>query len=309
MADINVELLIPQLTLEEKISLLAGRNFWETFPVTRLSIPSLRVSDGPNGARGGQWDNGTTAACFPASVCLAATWDEMLVAALAGETISKGARVVLAPTVNPHRSPLGGRNFESFSEDPLLAGRLATAYINGVQAQGVGATIKHFAANEQETKRHSMNSNVSQRALREIYMKPFEIAVKAANPWAVMTSYNLLNGTHADMSKYLIQDVLREQWGFKGLVMSDWGGTNSGTESLLAGLDLEMPGPANHRKIPGTKAAIESGKLSEQTIDERVLAVLKLVKKAGKFENPVSTLFALRPQTADRNGWRKLCII
>ncbi|PVH68511.1 glycoside hydrolase family 3 protein [Cadophora sp. DSE1049] len=131
-----------------------------------------------------------------------------------------------------------------------------------------------------------MNSNVSQRALREIYLKPFEIAVKAANPWAVMTSYNLLNGTHADMSKYLIQDVLREQWGFKGLVMSDWGGTNSATESLLAGLDLEMPGPANHRKIPDIKAAIESGKLSEQTIDERVLAVLELVKKAGKFENP-----------------------
>ncbi|KAH9218724.1 glycoside hydrolase superfamily [Leptodontidium sp. 2 PMI_412] len=277
-----LKLLIPQLTLEEKISLLAGRNFWETFAVPRLDIPSLRVSDGPNGARGGQWEGGTTAACFPASVCLAATWDEKLVAeigdALAGETISKGARVL---------------NFESFSEDPYLAGRLATAYINGIQARGVGATIKHFAGNEQESRRQSMNSNISERALREIYLKPFEIAVKAAKPWALMTSY---------MSKYLIRDVLREQWGFKGLVMSDWGGTNSVEGSLLAGLDLEMPGPASQRKIPDIKAAIESGKLTEQVIDERVLAVLRLVKQAGKFENPEE----LEEQAIDRPEDRAL---
>lgn len=141
----------------------------------------------------------------------------------------------LGPTVCPHRSPLGGRNFESFSEEPLLAGRLATNYIKGLQSTGVGATIKHFAVNEQETRRFTMNCNVSERALREIYLKPFEIAIKGAAPWAVMTSYNLVNGTHADQNEFLLQTVLRDQWKFEGLVMSDWGGTNSVAESITAG--------------------------------------------------------------------------
>lgn len=143
--------------------------------------------------------------------------------------------ISLGPTICPHRSPLGGRNFESFSEDPLLAGNLATRYIQGLQSTGVGATVKHYAANEQETHRVSINANISERALREIYLKPFEIAIKNAVPWAVMTSYNLVNGTHSDYNEFLLQTVLRDQWKFKGLVMSDWGGTNSVAESIAAG--------------------------------------------------------------------------
>ncbi|RDW57663.1 beta-glucosidase-10 [Coleophoma crateriformis] len=287
---VDIEGLISQLTLEEKISLLAGQNFWETVPVPRLNIPSLKVSDGPNGARGAQFKGGVKAACFPASVSLAATWDQSLPQkignALAEETISKGAYVLLAPTVCPHRSPLGGRNFESFSEDPFLAGQLATSYIIGLQEKGVGATIKHFVANEQETRRFTMNVNVSERALREIYLKPFEIAIKKAEPWALMTSYNLVNGTHADLNEHLLQTILREQWGFKGLVMSDWGGTNSCAESITAGLDLEMPGPANRRKMEDVKKAISSGTLQVESIDGCVRAIMKLLEKTGKFAKP-----------------------
>lgn len=150
--------------------------------------------------------------------------------------MTKGAYCLLAPTVCPHRHPLGGRNFESFSEDPLLAGEMAASYINGVQELGVAATIKHFAANEQETDRFTVNVTVGERALREVYLKPFEIAVKKAKPWAVMTSYNLLNGVHADASEFLLEKVLRGQWGWKGLVMSDWGGTNSTAATLNAGM-------------------------------------------------------------------------
>jgi len=282
--------LLTTLTLEEKISLLAGQNFWETVPIPRAGVPSLKVSDGPNGARGATFSNGTTAACFPASVLLAASWDLTLVRrignALAEETKTKGARVILGPTVCPHRHVLGGRNFESFSEDPLLAGVMAASYVKGVQEKGVGATVKHFAVNEQETKRFTMNANVSDRALREIYLKPFEIAVKEAQPWAIMSSYNLVNGTHADMNEYLLKTVLRENWGFDGLVMSDWGGVNSTVESLKAGLDLEMPGPTIRRKIEDVKAAINAGKLSVDVIDQRVSAVLTLLQRTGRFENP-----------------------
>lgn len=282
--------LVNDLTLEEKVSLLAGKDFWVTNPVERLGIPSLKVSDGPNGARGGLFKGGLSSACFPAAVSLASTFDRTLVAgvgkALAEETRSKGATVLLGPTICPHRDPRGGRNFESFSEDPFLAGELATEYINGLQREGVGATVKHYAANEQETKRFTMNSNVSQRALREIYLKPFEIAVKKSDPWALMTSYNLVNGTHADMNKYLIEDVLRKEWGFKGLVMSDWGGTNSTAESLEAGLDLEMPGPTIHRTVEKVQEALKSGKLSEKALNARVEKTLELLVRTGKFAKP-----------------------
>ena len=287
---VSIETLLSSLTLEEKVSLLAGRNFWETVGIPEKGIPALKTSDGPNGARGGTFRNGTTAACFPASVLLAASWDPELVHrignALAEETKTKGASVLLAPTVCLHRHPLGGRNFESFSEDPYLAGVLATEYIEGVQENGVAATIKHFAANEQETKRFTINANVSERALRELYMKPFELAIKKARPLAVMTSYNLINGVHADANKWLIDQVLRNEWGFNGLVMSDWGGTNTTAESINAGLDLEMPGPTVRRKIEDVKAAVEEGKVSEETINERVTAVLRLLDQTGTFQNP-----------------------
>lgn len=209
-------------------------------------------------------------------------------AALAEETQSKGARVLLAPTVCLHRHPLGGRNFESFSEDPLLAGKLAAAYIRGLQDKGVGATIKHFAANEQETARFTVNETISERALRELYLKPFEIAIKESNPWAVMTSYNLVNGTHADSSEFLLKKVLRGDWGWKGLVMSDWGGTNSTAESINAGLDLEMPGPTRWRKIEDVKAAIAAGKTSEEAVTDRARNVLELLVKIRQFEDPIT---------------------
>jgi beta-glucosidase len=185
-----------------------------------------------------------------------------------------------------HRHPLGGRNFESFSEDPLLAGKLVSQVVHGLQSKGVAATVKHFAVNEQETERLKVDEIVSERALREIYLKPFEIAIKEANPWAVMTAYNKINGCHADSHEYLLNKVLRGEWGWKGLVMSDWGGTNSTADSLNAGLDLEMPGPTRFRNYKDVKGAIENGEVSEKTIDDRVRNVLELIKKVGGFENP-----------------------
>jgi beta-glucosidase len=185
-----------------------------------------------------------------------------------------------------HRHPLGGRNFESFSEDPCLAGKMAANVVNGLQEKGIAATIKHFAANEQETERLHVNEIVSERALREIYMKPFEITIKEANPLAVMTSYNKINGTHADSHLFLLKQVLRGEWGWEGLVMSDWGGVNSVVDSLNAGLDLEMPGPTRWRGIDAVTEAVKRGEVTEETITERARNVLNLIEKVGGFENP-----------------------
>lgn len=185
-----------------------------------------------------------------------------------------------------HRHPLGGRNFESFSEDPYLAGKLAAQNVLGVQSTGVSATIKHFAANEQETQRLSVEEIISERALREIYLKPFEIAVKEAKPGAVMTAYNKVNGHHADSQPFLLQQVLRGEWGWDGLIMSDWGGTNSTAAALNAGLDLEMPGPTRWRKVEDVKEAIKSGEVTEQTINERTLHVLKFLERQKCFDDP-----------------------
>lgn len=185
-----------------------------------------------------------------------------------------------------HRHPLGGRNFESYSEDPFLAGKLAASNVKGIQSTGVSATIKHFAANEQETLRLSVDEIISERALREIYLKPFEFAVKEANPDAVMTAYNKVNGHHADSQQFLLQQVLRGEWGWEGLVMSDWGGTNSTAEALNAGLDLEMPGPTRWRKPDAVLAAIKAGKVTEETINERTLRVLKFLEHHDRFNNP-----------------------
>ncbi|KAI5921346.1 family 3 glycoside hydrolase [Camillea tinctor] len=286
----DIEAILQTLTLEEKISLLAGRNFWETVPIPAKGVPNIKTSDGPNGARGADFTGGTPAACFPAACCVAATFDveaaHQIGQALAEETQSKGARCLLAPTTCIHRHPLGGRNFESFSEDPFLAGKLASQVIQGVQSRGVAATIKHFAVNEQETDRFSVDETVSERALREIYLRPFEIAIKEAKPWAVMTGYNSVNGHHCDSNPFLLQKVLRGDWGWDGLVMSDWGGTNSTVESLNAGLDLEMPGPTIRRKVPDVVAAVKEGKVSESTIDDRARRVLRFLERLKAFEDP-----------------------
>ncbi|KAF2854588.1 glycoside hydrolase family 3 protein [Plenodomus tracheiphilus IPT5] len=287
---VRVETILASLTLEEKVSLLAGKDFWETVPIPAKGVPAIKTSDGPNGARGEVFSGGTRAACFPAAVCSAATWDPELSKkighALAQETKTKGACVLLAPTMCNHRHPLGGRNFESFSEDPLLAGKMAANVVKGLQENGIAATVKHFVANEQETDRLRVDTIVSERALREIYLKPFEITIKDARPLAVMTSYNKVNGIHADSNDMLLKQVLRGDWGWDGLVMSDWGGTNSTAAALNAGLDLEMPGPTRLRTVEAVTTAVQQGHVTEKTITQRARNVLKLIERVGAFENP-----------------------
>lgn len=294
----RIEELISQMTLEEKVSMLAGADAWHTVPVERLGIPAMKVTDGPVGARGVASSGGPTSACFPAGVALAATWDPDLVErvgkALAEETRAKGAHILLAPTVNIHRSPLAGRNFECYSEDPYLTGQMAVAYINGLQSGGAGACIKHFVCNDSEFERRSISSEVGERALREIYLHPFEIAVREAKPWAVMSSYNRINGTFASENSYLLLDILKGEWGFEGIVISDWWGTYS-PNIAKGGLDLEMPGPARWMGEQ-TLEAIQSGEIGEEAVDDKVRRLLRTMHKAGLFERP-----ELQPEQAIDN--------
>ena len=245
----NIEALVAEMTLAEKTTLLAGVDMWHTAHLHHLNIPALKVTDGPNGARGADGNQGPSSAAFPVGVAVAATWNTELArrlgAALAAETKAKGAHMLLAPTVNLHRSPLAGRNFETYGEDPYLSGRLASAYIQGLQGEGVGACIKHLVCNDSEFERFTISSDVDERALRELYLTPFRMAIAGAAPWAVMSAYNRVNGTYASEHAYLLRDILKGEWGFDGMVISDWYGTYSG-EVAAAGLDLEMPGPARH---------------------------------------------------------------
>ncbi|MFQ8430029.1 beta-glucosidase H [Amaricoccus sp. W119] len=281
----SVEELVDQMTLEEQVSILSGEDFWSVAAVPRLGIGRLRVTDGPNGARGsGSLVGGVTAAAFPVGIALGATWDPELVAeiggALAEEVKSKGAHVSLAPTVNIQRSVTNGRNFECFSEDPELSAALTAAYIRGMQAGGVSATVKHFAGNESEIERTTIDSEIDERALREVYLRPFEAAVKEGGTWGVMTSYNKLNGTYSAENAWLLGEVLRGDWGYDGAVMSDWFGSRSTAPTVNAGLDLEMPGPTRDR---GAKlvAAVEAGEVGRETVRERALNVLRLMERVG----------------------------
>ncbi|KAI0057569.1 glycoside hydrolase family 3 protein [Artomyces pyxidatus] len=282
--EFDVEATLAKLTMPQKIKMLAGLGWWHTQPVPEAGVPSVRMSDGPNGVRGTRWFNGVQSSCFPASTGLGASFDIELArqvgGALADECRAKSTHVLLAPTVNTQRSPLGGRAFESFSEDPHLNGTLAAAYINGLQSKGVAATIKHFVANDQESQRWDIcTGDVSERALREIYLKPFQIAIKKANPWALMTCYNRVNGVHVSENPWLINDILRKEWGFKGMIMSDWIGVYSTTESIKAGVDLEMPGPTVMRG-KAVERALTGEKLLPSDIDERVSKILQLVERA-----------------------------
>ena len=283
----KIDSLLSRMTLEEKTSMLAGADLWHTTPVERLGIPAIKVSDGPIGARGANESTGPTSAAFPAGVALAATWNPALVErvgrALAQEVKAKGAHILLAPTVNIHRSPLAGRNFECYSEDPYLSGRMATAYIMGLQSQGVGACIKHFVCNDSEFERLTMSSEVGERALREIYLRPFQIALREAHPWAVMSAYNKINGTWASENDYTLLDILKGEWGFDGLVISDWFGTNT-PNVVRSGLDLEMPGPA--RWMGTASGAVKTGAVSEAAIDDKVRRLLRTLERAGAFEHP-----------------------
>ena len=295
----DVKALISQMTLEEKAGLCSGLDFWHTKPVERLGVPSVMVSDGPHGLRKQDLEadhlgmnDSIKAVCMPAACATAASFDRELIGKM-GEAIGDSCQheslsVVLGPAVNIKRSPLCGRNFEYFSEDPYLAGEMSAAFINGVQSRNVGTSIKHFAANNQEHRRMSSSSNVDERTLREIYFPAFEISVKKAQPWTVMCSYNRLNGVFASENAWLLTDVLRNEWGFEGYVVSDWGAVSNRVAGVAAGLDLEMPssGGINDRKIV---QAVLTGKLDEKYVDlacERILNINYKYLENAKPETP-----------------------
>jgi beta-glucosidase len=283
----NIQKIIAQLTLEEKASLCSGLNFWYLKGIPRLGVPSIMVTDGPHGLRkqAGSADQiglseSVPATCFPTASALAATWNRELIfqvgAALGEECRQEQVSVILGPGANIKRSPLCGRNFEYFSEDPYLSGEMAKSHINGVQSQGVGTSLKHFATNNQETRRMTTDSIVDERALREIYLAGYETAVKEAQPWTVMCSYNKINGTYASDNRTLMTDILKTEWGHQGLVMTDWGAMNERVEALKAGVELEMPGTksGNDERIA---AAVRAGELDEAVLDRAVERILTLV--------------------------------
>lgn len=295
----NSEELLGSLTMEEKYHMLAGVDLWHTCAVPRLGIPSMKLTDGPIGARGSGGKSGPTSACFPCGSALAATWNLELIRqvgeALAEETRAKGAQILLAPTVNIHRSPLAGRNFECFSEDPFLTGKMAIAYIQGLQSGGVGACIKHFVCNDSEFERKSMSSEVNVRALHEIYLEPFWMAIREARPWAVMSAYNKVNGTWCSENQYLLETILKEEWGFEGMVVSDWLGTY--TENAVIGrLDLEMPGPARWMSEQVLEKQQNAGKITSARIDDKIARILRCVELSK-----ISTDNSGRPERAIDN--------
>ncbi len=294
----DIQTIIAKMTLEEKAALSIGASAWSTTPIERLGVPELIVSDGPHGVRRvpdvhEMMAESLPATCFPTASAAASTWDADLVyrmgEALAEECIALNVDVILGPGVNIKRSPLGGRNFEYFSEDPYLAGELAVAYINGVQGRGVGTSLKHFAANNQEYQRFSISAEVDERTLHEIYLPAFEKAVKRAQPWTVMCAYNKVNGTFASEHHTLLTEILKEQWGFDGLVFSDWGAVRDRVAALQGGLDLEVPGP-QARRVREVVVAVRAGEVDETILDETVRRILRVVfmaqetPKGGTFD-------------------------
>jgi beta-glucosidase len=304
----DIEKLVSELTLEEKVSLCHGSDFMSTTPVERLGIPRMWVTDGPHGARGRGW--GTTSTCaIPCGTALGATWDADLlrdVGVLMGHQVaSKGANILLGPTMNIHRTPIAGRNFECYSEDPELSAVLASSFVSGLQSvEGIGACIKHFVANDQEFERMTISSEVDDRTLREIYLVPFERCVTQAYAWSIMTAYNRLNGTFCAEHEWLLNDVLRTEWGFEGYVISDWWGTKSTVPSANAGLDLEMPGPGVWFG-QGLVEAVKNGEVSEETIDWKVRRLLLTMKAAGRFDSPADTVETALDRPEDRELLRR----
>ena len=283
----NTELLLKKLTLEEKCALLSGAETFKTRGMPKHGIPQIWLSDGPHGLRkqGGESDHlglnpSVPATCFPTASAVANSWDaalgEEIGAALGEEAAAQEVSVVLGPGLNMKRNPLCGRSFEYFSEDPYLAGKLAAGYIRGIQSKGVAACPKHFAVNSQETRRMASDSIVDERTLREIYLTGFEIAVKEGHPRSIMSSYNLVNGTYANENKHLLMEILRDEWGFDGAVITDWGGSNDHALGVKNGSTLEMPAPGGD-SVRELLAAVESGKISESDIDARLSELLPLV--------------------------------
>jgi len=291
------------LSLEQKVRLLTGADFWSLWPEPAIGLRRLVLSDGPAGVRGERWDERDPSANVPSPTALAASWDEARVERLgrllAAEARRKGVDVLLAPTVNLHRSPYGGRHFECFSEDPLLTARIGVAYARGLQAGGVAATVKHFVANDSETDRFTVDIRVDERALRERYLAPFEPIVREAGVWAVMAAYNSVNGTTATEHP-MLGEVLKDQWGFDGVVMSDWYAARSTEPAANAGLDLVMPGPSGpwgDRLI----AAVRGGRVSEAAVDDKVLRLLRLAARVGALEG-------IDPAVAPAEPWSEAVI-
>jgi len=286
----NIQVVLSQLSTEDKIRLCSGKDFWHLESNPELGIPEIMVSDGPHGLRKQVWDSDQLgisdsfpSVCFPTASLSACSWDKELLykmgQVLADEALDQKVSVILGPGINIKRNPLCGRNFEYFSEDPLLSGHLSSRMIQGIQSQGIGTSLKHFAGNNQESDRMTGSSNIDQRALFEIYLKAFEIAIKQAQPWTVMCSYNKINGIHSSSNSWLLTQVLRETWDFKGLVMSDWGAAHERAIDIKAGLDLEMPGN-NHFYLSQVKKALEEGSLKMEELDKCVLRVLDLINKS-----------------------------
>jgi beta-glucosidase len=282
--------LIEKMSLEEKAALCTGAGPWTTTPVERLGVPEMTVSDGPHGVRRVEdvhtlISTSVPATCFPTATSMASTWDVDLIhklgEAIAEECIALKVDVILGPGVNIKRTPLCGRNFEYYSEDPYLAGEMAVSFIKGVQSKGVGTSLKHFAANNQEYQRSTINSEVDDRTLWEIYLPAFEAAVKKAKPWTVMCSYNKLNGKYAAENHRLLTEILKDEWGFDGFVVSDWGAVHDRVDALESGLDLEMPGP-REKRVKAVIDAVRSGKLDESVLDEAVRRILDIVFKASE---------------------------
>ena len=287
----NIQNLISQMTLEEKAGLCSGADFWHLKGIARLGVPSIMVTDGPHGLRkqAGAADHvglneSVPATCFPTASALAATWNRDLIRqvgiALGEECRQEKVGVILGPGANIKRSPLCGRNFEYFSEDPYLTGEIAKSHIAGVQSQGIGTSLKHYATNNQETRRMTTDSIVDERALREIYLTGYEIAVKGAQPWTVMCAYNKVNGVYACENRYLMTDILKEEWGHQGLVVTDWGAMDERVDALQAGVELEMPGAPNGNDAK-IVAAVKAGVLDEAVLDRAVARILTLIFKAA----------------------------
>ena len=283
----RIESLIKDLTLEEKVSMLSGSSAWHTTPVPRLGIPRIKMTDGPIGARGDSV-SGETSACFPSASCLSSSWDldniQEIAKAIGVEAKSKDADVLLGPTINLHRHPLGGRHFECYSEDPILTGELASSYVKGVQSVGVSACLKHFIGNDTEFQRHFVSSNIDERTLREIYLLPFEMGVKAGS-MSVMSAYNQLNNVFCSSHKELLIDILKEEWNFPGYVVSDWGAALDTVGNANGGLDCEMPGPAKSWGDNLIKA-VNEGKVDEEMVDDKVRRILRVAEFTGRLDNP-----------------------
>src|SRR5919202_2152728 len=285
----DYDVLIGKLDLPAKVRLLTGASAFTLAPEPEIGLAELRMSDGPTGVRGLKFSGGRTVALLPNATLLASSWSDDVMREvgeiLAEEALAQQIHVVLGPTINLHRSPLGGRLFEAYSEDPLLTGKLAAAYVRGLQSLAVGACLKHLVANESETERNTVNSVVDEVTLRELYLLPFEIAVTESNSWSIMAAYNDVNGVAATEQDHVNNEVVKGEWGYDGLVMSDWFATKTAAPAAKGGLDLVMPGPAGPWG-DALVAAVRAGEVDESIVDDHLRRLLRLADRVGAPGDP-----------------------